>query len=55
MNPEGRGPTRVSVLWNGGHNGWASFIVGFGWMPSKLDWTLHIYLGLWILTLRGKR
>jgi hypothetical protein len=42
-----------SISWNGGRNGWASFLIGFGWMPSKHDgWGLHIYLGLWVLTIQ---
>lgn len=60
---------RVSASWNGGRNGWASFMVGFGWMPGggafqtpqerrqrvrSGDWGLHVYLGLWVLTLRGR-
>jgi len=54
--------------WNGGRNGWASFMLGFGWMPGlgalattaerragirRGLWGLHIYLGLWVLTLSG--
>ena len=59
---------RASIRWNGGRNGWASFIVGFGWMPSmgalvtpqrrragirRGLWGLHLYLGLWVITLQG--
>lgn len=59
---------KATIGWNGGRNGWASFIVGFGWMPGlgalatprerragirRGLWGLHVYLGLWVLTLRG--
>lgn len=68
MIPLGGVPT-ASVSWNGGRNGWASFMVGFGWMPGlgahatpaerrrgirAGKWGLHVYLGLWVLTLRGR-
>lgn len=43
---------KVSIYWNGGRNGWASFMIGFGWMPSFYGWGIHIYLGLWVLTIR---
>ena len=59
---------RAKINWNGGRNGWASFLLGFGWMPglganatSKErragvcagNWAIHIYLGPWVLTLNG--
>lgn len=60
---------KARASWNGGRNGWASFIVGFGWMPGggalqsraerrqrvrSGDWGLHLYLGLWVVTIRGR-
>lgn len=59
---------KASINWNAGRNGWASFMLGFGWIPGlgalasarerragirRGRWTLHVYLGLWVLTLRG--
>lgn len=46
--------------WNGGRNGWRSFLLGFGWMPRRPDawsdesWGLNVYLGPWLLTVRGR-
>lgn len=47
---------KPQIAWNGGRNGWASFILGFGWMPNKRlrSWGMHIYLGLWVVTIRSK-
>lgn len=45
--------TRSRFVWNGGRNSWASFLLGFGWVPrsKKSGWCLHIYLGLWVWTI----
>ena len=62
------GRPTASIHWNAGRNGWASFLLGFGWVPGlgalataserragikQGHWLLHLYLGLWVLTIRG--
>jgi len=50
---------KVRINWNGGRNGWHSFIVGAGVIPHhdhnhrRLDTTFHAYLGLWVLTIES--
>lgn len=47
---------KPTIFWNGGRNGWASFLVGFGWMPNRKtkSWSLQFYLGFWVLNLQSK-
>lgn len=59
---------KTTIFWNGGRYGRASFLIGFSWVPqigTSADrperlaairqgrWMLHVYLGLWVLTLRS--
>lgn len=58
MKPTTRKPPIVRINWNGGRNGHASFLVGAAWMPKpelapKWGWTVHLYLGLWVLVIKG--
>lgn len=57
----------VRLAWNGGANGWASFLVGLDWRVNGFGktrrerlaevmagrWFLCILLGLWSLTIQG--
>ncbi len=58
----------VRLTWNAGRNGWHSFMLGASWQPKagalhtprerrrmvrEGGWLLHVYLGLWALTIQG--
>ena len=56
MKPLNDVVSNVRINWNGGRNGWHSFLIGAAIIPHRdrtnerrLDTTFHLYLGLWIL------
>ncbi|MFC5930874.1 hypothetical protein D6T64_11845 [Cryobacterium melibiosiphilum] len=56
MKPLNEVVSNVRISWNGGRNGWHSFLIGAAIIPhrdysagKRLDTTLHLYLGLWVL------
>lgn len=56
MKPVVTRKVRSRIHWNGGRNGYSSFIIGASRSPgTKLfGWCVHIYLGRWVWTIDQK-
>lgn len=63
MIADGRKPRRVGLAWNGGRNGWHSFLVGVAYSPAPplrapyvlAAWRVTLYLGLWVARVDGRQ